>query len=416
MAQDIVPVELVLTEGDLITLWAPRWREDGEEWEAFLGHEEHLYCFDDVAELATFIRTVDEHDLVEHPTWSAVTGLAVAELEPDEAHRYDVIGVPELAAGEPDAWTLNQLDDTLQMVRTLGEVCELEKVTEVLDSADGFALLSSGPGAFLGKEGQKLWDEVGAVLSERWDEVLDALDALVFLPEVDADTLEAARTELLAAQPDDDPDENAEEDLEDDDDDLEEDDSEEDDLDEEDEGFWAEVGIDPVTIITTGDELYTLRCYVDDTPVFLASDGKINVFTSERALIRYLAEANEHDLAQLSTFAEVQQAAISGELEIEVSTDNVYVLPGIADDIAEGPRAVDQVQLELAVELVSDAAKAADDDSVSLALAGSAPLGWFVSFVLRPDPTRLAPSAPFDGEAEAWRHLEREFEDRLRRR
>ncbi|MEO9222535.1 MAG: primosomal protein, partial [Mycobacteriaceae bacterium] len=234
MAQDIVPVELVLTEGDLITLWAPRWREDGEEWEAFLGHEDHLYCFDDVAELAAFIRTVDEHDLVEHPTWSAVTELGVAELEPDEAHHYDVIGVPELAAGEPDAWTLNQLDDTLQMVRTLGEVCELEKVTEVLDSADGFALLSSGPGAFLGKEGQKLWDDVGAVLSKRWDEVLDALDALVFLPEVDAEALETARAELLAAQleddPDDEPDEDADEDLEDED------------LEEEEEGFWSEVG------------------------------------------------------------------------------------------------------------------------------------------------------------------------------
>ena len=62
------------------------------------------------------------------------------------------------------------------------------------------------------------------------------------------------------------------------------------------------------------------------------------------------------------------------------------------------------------------AAEAAADDSVAVALAGSAPLGWFVSFVLRPDPTRLAPSAPYDSEAESWRRLEREFEDRLRRR
>ena len=34
MAQDIVPIELGLPQGDLVTLWAPRWREDGEEWEA----------------------------------------------------------------------------------------------------------------------------------------------------------------------------------------------------------------------------------------------------------------------------------------------------------------------------------------------------------------------------------------------
>jgi len=414
MAQDIIPVELVLTEGDLITLWAPRWREDGEEWEAFLGHEEHLYCFDDVAELATFIRTVEEHDLVEHPAWSAVTGLAVAELEPDDAHRYDIIGVPELAAGEPDAWTLNRLDDTLQMVRTLGEVCELDTVIEVLDSADGFVLLSSGAGAFLGKEGQKLWDEVGTVLSNRWDEVVDALDNLVFLPEVDADTLAVAQAELLAAQPDDDPEEDAEEDLDEDSD--EEDETDDETEDETEDGFWAEVGIDPITIITTGDELYTLRCYVDDTPIFLATDGKIDVFTSTRALLRHLAESDDNDLAQLSTYEEVKQAAIAGELDIEVSAENVYVLPGIADDIAEGPAAVDRVQLELAVELIRDAAEAANDYRVAAALAGSAPLGWYVSFVLRPDPTRLAPSAPYDGEAEAWRHLEREFEDRLQRR
>ncbi len=413
MAQDIVPVELVLTEGDLITLWAPRWREDGEEWEAFLGHGDHLYCFEDVAELAAFIRTIDEHDLVEHPAWPAVTGLAVGELEPDESHHYDVIGVPELAAGEPDAWTVNELDDTLQMVRTLAEVCELDSVLEVLDSADGFALLSSGPGVFLGKEGQNLWDELGEVLSGRWDEVLDALDELVFLPEVDPEALEVAQDELLAAQPDDDPEE-------DDDEEIEEIDtgenSEDETAEDDEEGFWENVGIDPIQVITSGEELYTLRCYLDDKPLFLASDGKIDVFTSERALLRHLAEAKDHDLAQLSTFPEVQQAAISGELAVAVNSDNVYVLPGIADDIEEGPTAVDPVQLELAVELFTDAADAAGDDSVSVALAGSAPLGWFVSFVLRPDPTRLAPSAPFEAEAAAWRSLEERFDERLRRR
>lgn len=409
MAQDIVPVELVLTEGDLLTLWAPRWREDGEEWEAFLGHGEHLYCFEDVAELAAFIRTVDEHDLTEHPAWPSVTGLAVAELEPDDEHHYDIIGVPELAAEEPDADTVSDLDTTVQMVRGLAEVCDLDAVLEVLDSADGFALLAQGPGAFLGKEGQKLWNELGSVLSTRWDEVVDALDGLVFLPEVDDDALETAQDELLAAQPDDDPDEDADED-------IEELDENGDASDEAEAGFWEHVGIDPIEIITSGEELYTLRCYVDDKPLFLATDGKIDVFASERALVRYLAEAEDHDLAGLSTYAEVQQAAIAGELDIAVSSDNVYVLPGIADDIADGPEAVDPVQLELAVELFTDAADAAGSDTVSTALAGSAPLGWFASFVLRPDPTRLAPSAPFDAEAAAWRGLEEDFDARLRRR
>src|ERR1700694_2272203 len=33
VAADIVPVRLGLTKGDLYTLWAPRWRDAGGEWE-----------------------------------------------------------------------------------------------------------------------------------------------------------------------------------------------------------------------------------------------------------------------------------------------------------------------------------------------------------------------------------------------
>jgi len=105
----------------------------------------------------------------------------------------------------------------------------------------------------------------------------------------------------------------------------------------------------------------------------------------------------------------------TGELVVDVSEDNTYVLPGLADDIAEGPTAVDATQLELAVELLTDAADFADDESVEAELAGSSPLGWFVSFVLEPNPSRLAPSAPFEGEAGSWRQLEQDLEARFRR-
>jgi len=103
--QDIVPVQLSLTAGDLVTLWAPLWREEGEEWEAFLGDGEVLYAFPEVAQLAAFVRTADGHDLSDHPAWHVVPGLSVAELTPEEMHRYDVVGVPELAAADPDHLT-----------------------------------------------------------------------------------------------------------------------------------------------------------------------------------------------------------------------------------------------------------------------------------------------------------------------
>ena len=47
------------------------------------------------------------------------------------------------------------------------------------------------------------------------------------------------------------------------------------------------------------------------------------------------------------------------------------------------------------------------------ALRPTTPLGFFVSYALDPQPRRLAPSGPFDNEAEAWRALEHDFEDRL---
>jgi hypothetical protein len=47
------------------------------------------------------------------------------------------------------------------------------------------------------------------------------------------------------------------------------------------------------------------------------------------------------------------------------------------------------------------------------ALAESQPLGWLVSFIVKPDPTRLAPSPPFDAESAKLRGLIDELEDRL---
>jgi hypothetical protein len=175
------------------------------------------------------------------------------------------------------------------------------------------------------------------------------------------------------------------------------------------------VGIDPIKIIATEAEYYTLRCYLDDEPIFLGNKGKIAVTKSPRALAKYIAQsANEdNDLSEVSTWDDVATKATDGSLEIDVENDNTYVLNGLADDIEEGPDTVDPVQLDLAVELLNDAADWAGDKSVSEALAQSESLGWLVSFVLRPDPTRLAPSAPFDAEVEAWRGLVSDFEERL---
>ncbi|MFI5777354.1 primosomal protein [Nocardia sp. NPDC051570] len=408
---DIVPIELGLTDGDLVTLWAPRWRDGDDEWEAFLGHEDALYGFESVAELAAFIRTNDDNDLVDHPAWKVVVGLGAAELEPEEQYVFDLVGVPELAAGDPDPETVSELEETLDMVRTIGEVCELEVVTKFFGSHPVLGALPAGVSAFYGREGEELWDQIGAAIAKDWDKVVDAIDTAVTSPEVDADAVAVAEAELLAAE------ENIvdAEDVADTDDEIEQVDLDEDEEEPEDEEvtFWHEVGIDPIKIVTAADTYYTLRCYLDDEPVFLGSEGTITVFTSERALARYLADDHEHDLSRVSTYGDVQTAAVDGSLEVEVEDENVYVLPGLADDLAEGHKAVDIEQLDLIVELFTDAADYADDDTVEQALAKSTPLGWYVSYLLEPDPSRMAPSPPFTAEAEGWRALEHAFENRL---
>lgn len=401
MASDIVPIQLSLTEGDLVTLWAPRWREDGEEWEAFLGDDDALFAFPEVAQLAAFVRTAREHDLIDHPAWSVVPDLSVAELTPEETQRYDVVGVPEIVAEDPDQWTIGELNEIVEIVRSVADVCELDVVTEVLDSAPGFAVLRQGTLPFVGREGGRLWTQLVEVIAQRWDDVIDALDDLVDTPDVDGAALAVAVKEAEAT------DEPAAAAV------VPADDTDEDD---EPAGFWDEIGIDPIRITTRDGEFVTLRCYLDDKPVFLGSGGRIDVFSGERALARWIAEdgADGHDLVAASTWSEVVERAGVGELEVVVDDLNAYTLTGLDADIADSALDVDPTQLELATELLLDVGEWAGDDDPAEALADNQPLGWLVSFVVRPDPTRLAPSPPFTAESARFRELCDDLTARLR--
>nr|WP_222132311.1 primosomal protein [Pseudonocardia sp. C8] len=399
-------------------MWAPPWREDGEEWEAFLGDDEHVFVFDEVAGLAAYVRTATGHDLEDHPAWSAVPALSVAELTPDDAHRHDLVGVPELAAGDPDSGRVQELHETVSIVRSLADVCDLADVTAVLDGEPAFALLAEGSHAFAGRDGAKRWTALSEAIAQHWDDVVDTVDGLVTTPEVDEGALEKARAEAPAADDADDEELEAQALAAGEATDAGTRDTDED-TDEGPTGFWAEVGIDPIRIVSGDRSLVTLRCYLDDKPVFLGSDGRIDVFGSERALVRALADP-EHpavqrtDLAVAVTFPEVLEAARVGELEATVEDMNTYVLTGIGTDLAEGVLDLDPVQLDLAAELLTDVGEWAGDPEPAEALAESNSLGWLVSFVVRPDPTRMAPSPPFTQEAQAWGELVAGLEARLR--
>ncbi len=402
MAADIVPIQLGLTEGNGFTLWAPRWLEDDEEWEAFLGHEENLYIFPTAAHLAAFIRSSDEHDLSDHPEWeTAVTALA-DELVPDEDHRFDIVGVPDLVAEPADVWTLAELADTVAILRSLAEVCDLEPINEVLASSDGFAMLSHGQAAFTGRNGERLWDEIGAVVVAKWDQVVDALDGIVSTPEVDAAELATAEAELTATQAfvaaEVDPEESAEEE-QDRDPELE---------------FWDDNGIDPVEITVDEHTGWTLRCYVDDQPLFLSKGGRILIFSAPERLENYLADASvANSMTDLDVYADIRTAVKDGNAAVLAGPENTYRLDGIHAALITGPAGVDRRQLGLAAELLSDAAAARGDEETREALGSSSPLGYLVSGIVRPEPDRQIPSPPFEDEADAFQVLTERFSGTL---
>ena len=95
----------------------------------------------------------------------------------------------------------------------------------------------------------------------------------------------------------------------------------------------------------------------------------------------------------------MQTAAVDGRSRSRSPTRTSTSCPVSPTIWPQGPQSVDADQLDLAVELFTDAADYADDESMETALATSTPLGWYVSYMLNPDPNRLAPNPPFDAEA-----------------
>jgi hypothetical protein len=423
MAADIVPIRLALTKGDLYTLWAPRWRDEGDEWEAFLGKDEDLYAFESVADLAAFVRTNKDNDLSDHPAWESLTEANAHTFDPSDDRQYDLVSLEELVAEKPSQETVKELHRTLAIASSIGSVCEMPAVTKFFNGNPVLGTVGGGIDAFAGRAGRKRWAEIEAVIGRGWDNVVDAIDEIVTIPDVDKAASEKAKAELAepAPEPEEEDEIVAESDTDTEDAEVEADVEESDDLANHAEGlvlgsddyFWLKVGIDPVRMMTSAGTYYTLRCYLDDQPIFLGRNGRISVFASERALARYLADEHDHDLSDLATYDDIRTAATDGSLQVNVGDDNVYMLTGIADDLADGPDAIDRDQLELAVELLRDVGDYAEDTTVDETLDADQALGRLVAHVLAPDTVRR-PSPPYAKAVEQWEALEAFVESRLR--
>ncbi|MCT1712762.1 primosomal protein [Dietzia cinnamea] len=392
MAKDIVPIELGLPEGDVTTLWAPSWREDNDDWEAFLGLGDDLYAFDSTAELLALVRSGAEHDLQDHPSWEQFAQSDVLDFRAADENCYDLVGVLELLGENPTESSVDEIDQSFAIARSIGEVCELDTVTKFFNGNPVLASVTHGMDEFYGRDGLKLWKSIRKTVAKGWDDVLDAIQDVMATPDLDRGEVERARRDLATAEaalpePEPEPEPAPT-------------------------GYpegslWESVGIDPVKIVFSDQEYLSLRCYLGDRPVFLGDGDQAYVFTSPRGLARFLADNDDATLSRVATYERVKLAAVDGSLDVHVTDDNAYVLAGLDRDIEVGPDMVDSDQLGLAVELVTDLANYVGDAELEASVTGrGSALRRFLHYVLNPDDARLLePTAPFDDEATEWRDL-----------
>ncbi|WP_409434936.1 primosomal protein [Mycobacterium sp. SMC-14] len=423
MAADLVPIRLAVTDGDRYTLWAPSWRDSGDEWQAFLGRDEDLYGFATVADLVAFVRVNVNNDLADHPSWPQLVQANAHKLDPGRGRQYDLIAVEELLTEKPTKQSVQSLAQAMEIVSAIGSVCDLPAVTKFFNGNPNLGWLAGGVDNFAGRAGRKRWETIAEIIGRNWGGVLAAVEEIISTPDVDAAAASRAADELAADAP-------AEPEPAEDTEDTE--DTDEQDGDDEsaaaaterasgdrvvlggDANFWTKVGIDPIRIITDNGTFFTLRCYLGDQPVFLGRNGRISVFGSERALARYLADEHDHDLSDLSTYDDIRTAATDGSLTIDITDDNVYVLSGMSDDITDGPDAVDREQLDLAVEFLQDVGTYAEDGVVADTLKPDRPLGRMVSYVLDRESVN-EPQRPYAPAVKEWEQLEQFVQSRLRR-
>ncbi|MBO0883660.1 MAG: primosomal protein, partial [Mycobacterium sp.] len=164
MAADLLPIRLSLTAGDRYTVWAPRWRDAGDEWEALLGKDEALYAFETTADLVAFVRADTDNDLVDHPAWKELTKANAHQLDPGNDQQFDLIAVEETVSNKPTEESVTTLANTLAIVASIGSVCELTAVTKFFNGNPNLGTLTGGIEHFTGRAGLKRWNAIADVI------------------------------------------------------------------------------------------------------------------------------------------------------------------------------------------------------------------------------------------------------------
>lgn len=271
----IVPIQLTLDERSGFTLWAPPWEdEDGEEWQGFLGDGSKIILFPSVDALAEFIATTPEHDLSDHPGWAGVQRFTLAQLRPEEQHRYDLDAVYEWAAEDPTPATESALADVVEIVLRIAEACEDGALSRLVGATPEYVELMDGDAGYTGREGARAWSDLGDTIASTWERALRRVEQWLdwrgdFVDVAGSDS----GTDPGTAS------------------------------------FWERVGARPVEIVVDDDDfVLTMRAVIDDEAVFLGTDGDLLVFAEVEDLAEYCRGADEHELVKLEWWDDVRDA------------------------------------------------------------------------------------------------------------
>ena len=336
----IVSIQITLDDRTGVTLWAPPWTdEDDEEWQGFLGDGAKIIMFPGVDELFEFIATSDENDLSDHPGWPAVTKLTPAQLRPAEDNRYDLEGVYEWAAGDPDPATESSLANVVEMVLRIGEACEDGALRRLIGATPEYAELMNGDLGYTGREGAKAWSELGDVIADTWERALRRVAQWL---EWRGDFPETGEHDALDEDDATDHETNTH---------LNSNGAGE--LDE----IWERIDARPIELVLPDDlVLITVRGELDDDVLFLGQDGEIEVFEEPEDLAEFCRTAKDHELTRLEFWADLRRA------------DDEAFIPTAADsyDLTEPSEAGAELLHELADFLDLDAdADFLDDDPIN---------------------------------------------------
>lgn len=404
----ILSVKLSLSAGDVFTLWAPAWKENGAQWQAFLGDDNSVLAFGSPEELLAYLDSGAPHDLTDHPQWAQFAAQADDKVVPDERNYYDIIGAPAFLAGRPSHENVSKLAGVFQISRSLADVAAAEQAQIFFASHSVLANVERGSEHYAGESGLSEWSGVGRAVLANWADVVRSLDGAVRVVDkqalgdtaVDAATkriaaAKAARTEAeeearrerearAAAQ------------------------------DPYDVSTWSKAGIDPIKVTVRGKTVYTLRTYLGTAPVFLGKYGEIFTFPSGKHLIRWITENDDHELAGVSTWEDIVVSANAGELAVTVHPDNAYSFAGIAADIEKGPEAVDTAQMGKAYELLADAADWAKDDSLNSLLLANPRMQDYLAYMLgSTEAGGYVPTPPYSDKVETWNEMESQLINRF---